>query len=93
MITEDDRKDMRVRVALLEASHVDLTAKVGTLIEGFNSLNVNLSTLITSINTSIRLLTLGSAIVATLAGGFWAYHTYMTAKIEQIESTYQINRK
>ena len=89
MITEDDRKDMRVRVALLEASHVDLTAKVTTLIEGFNTINVNLSKLITSITIGIKVVTTGVTILAALSGIFWGYHTYMTAQIERAEQHYE----
>ena len=89
MITEDDRKDMRVRVALLEASHIDLTTKVGILIDGFNHLNVNLSTLISSINIVIRVITTGITIIGTLTSLLWGYHSYMTAQIEKGDHHYE----
>ena len=76
MSTIEDMSEMKVRVALLEAAHLDNTHKISTLIDGFNTININLSSLITSINTAIRTAFVGATLASVIIGGIWSYYTF-----------------
>jgi hypothetical protein len=91
MSTNEDMSEMKVRVALLEAAHLDNTNKITTLIEGFNTLNINLSSLITSINTAIRTTFIGATFASMMVGGIWAYYTFSVN--QSVQSQHQISQQ
>jgi len=82
MITHEDISDIKTRVALLEAAHLDSTSKIVTLVDGFNKLNINLATLIASINTAVNTTLRAVALITILIGAFWSYNTYISKQIE-----------
>jgi hypothetical protein len=91
MTPHEDISEMKVRVALLEAAHLDSSSKISTLINGFNTLNVNLATLISSINTAVKTTLTGVSLVVILIGGFWGYNAFITDQIQNITTlSYQI---
>jgi hypothetical protein len=82
MTTHEDMSEIKTRVALLEAAHLDSTSKIITLIDGFHLLNINLATLVASINSAVKTTLISATFMATLMGGLWGYHTYMTSQID-----------
>ena len=82
MISHEDISDIKTRVALLEAAHLDSTSKIGTLVDGFNKLNINLATLIASINTAVNTTLRAVALITMLIGAFWTYNTYISKQID-----------
>jgi ABC-type uncharacterized transport system permease subunit len=81
MNNSEDIHDIKMRVGILEIAHIDNTSKIATLIESFNSLNLNLSKLITSINIAVKMAIGCGLFVITLTGALWSYHTYTTDQL------------
>jgi hypothetical protein len=84
-----DISEMKIKVALLEAAHIESTSKIVVLIDGFNTLNLNLATLISSINTAVKTTLVGITLITTLAGGFWGYNLFITNQINRMNTLTQ----
>jgi hypothetical protein len=82
MTTHEDVTEIKIRMNHLEAAHIDNTSKITTLISGFNTLNINLTSLVASINSAVKTTLISATFMATIMGGLWGYHTYMTSQID-----------
>lgn len=78
MNNSEDIYDIKARVSLLEASHIDNTSKITILLDSFNALNLNLTKLTSSINTAVKMAVGCGLFIITLTGGFWTLYTHST---------------